>query len=346
MIVELYKNIDKNIITNYVEMGLITVRDHPTYDLQILNYTAKVQYEHLWDNFTLQCRGLIIDSSGKVIAKSWPKFFNIEENKHIATSEFTVTSKLDGSLIILFKYNNDIVIATRGSFTSDQAIEARKIFYELGYDKYEWKDGYSYLFEVIYKDNRIVVDYGDDRKLVLLSIIDMRTMQEIEYNQLVHEVNSSVMIVDSYSGISDYTILKNLIKPNEEGFVVRFSNGDRCKIKGAEYIQLHKIITRISPKFIWETLSKGESLNTLLDCVPDEFYSYIKEEEEVLNAAYKQIETHYKMIYEKISNLPHVKLKKDFALEALKYEHSAILFKMFDNKEYTTYIWNMLRPKQ
>ena len=69
------------------------------------------------------CRGLITDNEGNIVARTWGKFFNLEEKKHTPTDDFDVYAKLDGSLGILFYYQNQWVMATRGSFTSDQAIK-------------------------------------------------------------------------------------------------------------------------------------------------------------------------------------------------------------------------------
>lgn len=33
------------------------------------NYTAKAQYDKLWNEVTLQCRGLILDGDGNVVAR-------------------------------------------------------------------------------------------------------------------------------------------------------------------------------------------------------------------------------------------------------------------------------------
>jgi RNA ligase len=68
------------VLNDYYERGLITKQSHPTLPLTIWNYTEKVQYENLWDEVTLKCRGLITDNStGKVIVEPFKKFFNYEE---------------------------------------------------------------------------------------------------------------------------------------------------------------------------------------------------------------------------------------------------------------------------
>ena len=70
-------------LEKYVADGLVEVNKHPTEDLYIYNYSRKTQYESLWDDVTIQCRGLVLDGTGEIIAKSFDKFFNIEEEKEI-----------------------------------------------------------------------------------------------------------------------------------------------------------------------------------------------------------------------------------------------------------------------
>jgi RNA ligase len=110
------------VLNKYFEKGLVYKQIHPTLPLTIWNYTETVQYEGLFDDVTLQTRGLVTDGNGKVVAQPFKKFFNMEEGKHTTTPEFDVYDKMDGSLGILFNYEGEWVMATRGSFTSDQAV--------------------------------------------------------------------------------------------------------------------------------------------------------------------------------------------------------------------------------
>ena len=225
-----------NILNDYKERGLLYSQIHPTLPLTIWNYTEKVQYESLWDEVTLAARGLVTDGSGRIVARPFQKFFNIEERKHTPTQEFEVFEKMDGSLGIVFVYHGQVVYATRGSFASDQA----KWMADWG-DRYNFShiivEGYTYLFEIIYPENRIVVDYGGESRLVLLGVIKTDTGEETSWDDL--SAFEGWDLVKRYDGISDYTTLKGMVKNNQEGFVVRFSNGDRVKIKGEEYLRLH-----------------------------------------------------------------------------------------------------------
>ena len=108
---EIQKYINIEILNEYEQNGLLTKNKHPKFDLFIWNYTPKTQYESLWDNVTLSCRGLVTDNDGNIIALSFTKFFNIEEGKFEPTENFEVYEKMDGSLGIVFWYRGQWVVA-------------------------------------------------------------------------------------------------------------------------------------------------------------------------------------------------------------------------------------------
>jgi len=63
-------------INKYIADGLIVKQDHPEYPISIYNYSRTCQYDGKWDDLTIECRGLVLDREGNVMAKSFPKFFN------------------------------------------------------------------------------------------------------------------------------------------------------------------------------------------------------------------------------------------------------------------------------
>jgi RNA ligase len=225
---------------------------------------------------------LVTDNEGNVVARPFKKFFNIEEGKHTPTEEFEVFEKMDGSLGIVFKYNNEVIYATRGSFASDQA----KWMVNYG-NQNNFKDilveGFTYLFEIIYDDNRIVVKY-DYEDLVLLGMINTETGYEVDLYgdgvdvRLKNLINNlGFKVVKKYDGINDYSVLKEMIKDDEEGFVVRFSNGDRMKVKGEEYLRLHKMMTNVSTGFKERWKQESTNWNSYLAPSVNIYYLIITE---------------------------------------------------------------------
>lgn len=338
---------DLEILNKYIEEGLVVKNDHPTLPLSIYNYSRTTQYEGKWDDITKSCRGLILDNNGNVIAKTFDKFFNLEEHKpeEIPNEEFEVYEKLDGSLGILFWYQGKWILASKGSFISEQSIKGREIL-NSKYSIEPLPRGYTTLVEIIYPENRIVCNYGNDEVLVVLSMISNATGKELDYDSLlkINEV-TGLPVVKKYDGIQDYKTLKQLISNDREGYVVRFRNGFRVKIKGEEYVRLHRILTGFSNVDIWENLKNGNDLNEFLDRVPDEFDTWVKNTINDLKSEFDKIEKEYQWIYNVINRADGINDRKIFAEYALKYKHPSILFSMRDNRHYDEIIWKLIKPQ-
>ena len=350
---------DIDILNDYIERGLLEKNSHPTLPLDIYNYSRECQFSQSWDNITLNMRGTVLDREGNVIARTFPKFFNMEEleTEKIPREPFDVFEKMDGSLGILFHYEDRWHLATKGSFSSDQAIKGRDLL-----EKYRYQSlptDCTYLFEIIYPENRIVVSY-DYEDLVLLSIInkdgyeyDIHSTEDQMIGLKFSEIFESYgfKIVKKYHGIQDYKDLKKIIKDNSEGFVVRFKSGFRMKIKGEEYVRLHRLLTNFSNVDIWEFLKDKKDLGDFLDRVPDEFDSWVKKVIEDLRFEYSRIETEvldlYNSFFEKRPGFPKDWGKKEFALwvKEQKSESRGLLFSLYDGKDYSEAIWKMIRPQ-
>ena len=141
-------------LNKYVNEGRIEKNPHPTLPISIYNYTRDTQFKNDWDEITLAMRGTIIDDEGHVVASAFNKFFNYEEVSDqvpLKGDYVYVQEKMDGSLGILFYYENEWHLATKGSFTSEQAKKGMEILKE----KYKFFDKVfmthvTYIVEIIY----------------------------------------------------------------------------------------------------------------------------------------------------------------------------------------------------
>jgi RNA ligase len=342
------------VLSEYIDKGLVVKQNHPTLPLSIYNYSRTTQYDGMWDDITLNCRGLVLDNEGNVIAKPFPKFFNYEEHKpeDIPNENFEVYEKMDGSLGIVFHYNDEWHVATRGSFTSEQAIKGKELL-DTQYNVSSLRKTRTYLFEIIYPENRIVVDYGDDEKLVLLAVMDTESGEEIPSSALYFMVEDGWDVVTTYKTWGeDWETLKTEISKDNEGYVIRFSGGMRMKIKGTEYVRLHRILTNFSNKDIWELLKNGEPLEPFLERVPDEFDKWVKAVTMNLRYSFHSIDEragkyHDGFRYGKFNDREVEPTKKEFAeyVKQFPVELAAVMFKMWDKRPYDYIIWNMIKPK-
>lgn len=147
----------------------------------MLNYSAAAQYKNEWLNSERVCRGLILEEgTNKIVARGPSKFMNYGQPGAPETTLDTlvrVTTKHDGSLGIFWMYGDDLGIATRGSFTSDQALHASTHIKSDEYSKVREEAqeaveiGETYVAEIVYPSNRIVLSYGDQDRLFHLGYV-------------------------------------------------------------------------------------------------------------------------------------------------------------------------------
>lgn len=343
------ERVNWSVLNTYIDNNFIIANKHPEYDIWILNYSPKTQFKKFWDIYTLSCRGLIVDADGNILARPFQKFKNFEEHNSSEidmTQDFEIFEKLDGSMIIVFYYKLQMqwIIASRGSFISEQAMEAKKMIDSYKYDVLN--KNCTYIFEEIYQNNRIVVDYGNRYELVLLTRIDTLTGNELYYDDLVSYYSNCFTVVKKYNikNIKELEELKKLEENNKEGFVVRFANGFRVKVKFSEYCRLHKIITNVSNLTVWEHLKNNYNFDELIERVPDEFFDWVKKTVNKLNSEYNEIERNALIEFYNIYFVNEVNNRRLFAELALKSKNCSILFKLYDKRKYDELIWKRLRP--
>lgn len=243
------------------------------------------------------------------------------------------------SLGILFFYKKNWIMSTRGSFNSDQAIKGFEILKRnhINFEK-ELDVNYTYIFEILYPENKIVVNYGNVEKIVWLGMIETKTGLEKD----IYNISNSFEKVKRYD-FKDYNSIQNLNWDNSEGFVIKFSNGHKCKIKFKDYVRLHKIITNTSSYTIWECLMNGDDFNKFLQDVPDEFFEFVREIKKDLESKYLMIESNAK----KFAIINNQLDDKSFALKNIDEnpEISSIIFSIRRGKDYSKGIWRLIKPK-
>ncbi len=350
---------DLDVLNTLIEDHYITARDHPSLPLTILNYSAKTQYDHHWTPETRACRGLIFDWATKfIVARPFEKFFNLGEHEGALPAEsFTAYEKLDGSLGVAYIDADDLPsIATRGSFTSDQAKRATALLRK-NYDARALErmatlmagpEGYTFCFEIILPENRIVVDYGAREDLVLLAVLETASGRDIHVeSQLAGQPFSRPrkwlyenleQAVESVDG-PDFD--------NQEGVVVRFESGLRLKIKREEYVKLHRLVTGITPRRIWEMLMDGSPpIGRLYAGTPEGFQQWAQEVVAQLEGRFKALEVRagvdYSDIMQEIHDTPRD--RGAFARLATQRQNPAVLFKLYDGKPYAETIWKRIKP--
>lgn len=326
--------LDIDLIEKEIEAGYINEQLHPCAPLRILNYSQRAQFDWRWNPATMQCRGLIVDSEWNIVSRPFPKFFSVEQLNGVLPAEpFEAYEKMDGSLGILYHVYGKPQIASRGSFISEQSQRAT-LMLRTKYADAKFDPNFTYLFEIIYPENRIVVDYGNREELVLLAIIETATGKEWP----LHSYDSVFPVVKRYDGFTQIDEILATQDSAREGFVIRFQSGQRVKIKFDEYKRLHKLLTAVSPKAIWELLRSGSDLSKIIEHVPDEFFAWVRQTEDELRRDFSLIESTAK------SEMQIGGSRKEMAERFKKCQYPSVMFAMLDGKDYSDQIWRMLRP--
>jgi RNA ligase len=289
-------NILKYIYNCWIKKSEYTIRSfyahpgvdaHEHEDLVLFKYTRDYWYTVnnvttvSWDPVVSAARGIVYNrKTGELLAKPYSKFFNIgqvpETNlENLPKGPFTTTKKLDGCLGVSYKHKGELRIASSGSLKYDISQWATKWANEnLKVDQF--MDGYTYIFEVLHPDHKIVIDYGDEPNLVLTVVIHTETDREVSYEQLMgcgNMIDCEVTECLFFSSIEEIIEVCEELPFNEEGFVVTFSNGLKIKIKGKEYTRLHYLISDLTPLTFWRAwdIEKQAVPNNLVMNMPDEF---------------------------------------------------------------------------
>lgn len=348
----LYDLIDESELRLMLDEGFVRETPYRTPDrrghvlpLVILNYAEKAVYGRTWNPTTLACRGLIYETvSGQVLARPWGKFFNYGETDADLPLDVPceVTNKADGSLGILYGTGR---IATRGSFHSEQAEHAtalyRQRYQENGVDTWRRDLDLTYLFEIVYPANRIVLDYGDLDDLVLLGAVHIDSGRTYGPEALPEWPGPRTAVMPA-------TTLREALalpdRPNAEGVVVRYPHDDLLvKIKQEDYKALHAIITNLNERAVWARLGAGETAESIAALIPDEFHDWLRQVVDRLTGERDRIlaEARAELGAVLAATAPD---RRAFAERAAHSPHRALLFLLLDGKDPLPSIWKGLRP--
>lgn len=339
--------------------GYIREQWHPTAPYRIYNYTEKAVFDKVWNSATLACRGLILDMSGNVIARPFPKFFNHGEEadpyEHVtALGADTYFDKLDGSLGILYKLpDNRVAVATRGSFTSEQAQWASMwLGSELNkdrgpFDGWDWyAEWYTPLVEIIYPENRIVLDYQGKRDLVLIGAVYVSTGMILDATDARDDLDWPGSVAEELDEI-------DLTRENREGIVVHhWLSGTMEKYKQEDYLALHKLVTNLNARAVYDALTDGAELADIVAPFPDEFHEWIREVAASLNDAFEYQMTRVQVTYEALVTYLNTRSvgweRRDFAAEVNEnypFLRAELFMTLDDNKaKLIDHVWRGLRP--
>ena len=258
-------------------------------NLVMLHYSREAQTEKNWNTFSRMCRGLILDMKNKcVLARPFDKFFNIDEQpetklpKLTQYKDFSVSEKLDGSMLILFKDSEtgQFHFTTKGSFESDHGKYATLIMPESLKSDILVKT-FTFIFELVTyrKDLRanLVIDYqkkGYPEGVYLIGVrnkISGTLASFKKVREFAEIYNLPVFKTYSYSSLDEMVEKAKALPVLEEGFVIHFPGQNLLvKLKGEDYKRAHRFISKLSPTYLLEGLMYNSS-EDLIELAPEEY---------------------------------------------------------------------------
>lgn len=328
-----------------VSKKYVNVRKHPKHNLFIANYSQGATWDGVWNDVTLNCRGLVYDEDFNVVARPFKKFFNHNQPGAPSwTPDMHVVSfdKVDGSLGILYPLpDGSYGVATRGSFDSEQALWATSLWNEKYAGEVEVDDRYTYCFEIIAPFNRIVLDYGSVEDLVFLSAVDKSSglsVFDVPWDGLRSEILFEGSLIDALS-LPD--------REDAEGMVLLDPvSGERLKLKQKDYLKLHKLFTNTTTKHVWEVLSSGVDYTSHFADTPDEFISWVEQEALQLQNSFDALKGSIVSEFDSlVASLPLNASRAQAAKVFSASSNRSFMFMLYDSNSIDEMVWRLLKPE-
>jgi len=351
---------DPELLVEMLSQKYIRSQTHPDPEVpyRIYNYAEKAVWEREWNDATLNCRGLILDDGGTVISRGMPKFFNFGEVSapvFAPDNRVQVSDKSDGSLGIAYRLpDGSLAVATRGSFASEQAIHATALLNSalsaLGVVSAMLDGGLTPLMEIVYPENRIILDYGGADELIFLGV-------QLMAGQVFLPLSPGNWPWSCAESIGWMTFTEALTLPdrkNAEGVVItRVSDGAMVKVKQEDYLRLHKALSGLSERSLWQLISDGENVHEFILSLPDEFWGWANETVKGLGEWVEDREAVMTEKFDRITDDLDSAYgqegweKKDFAKEVLKTvpEISGHMFSLYEGRDITKKLWLEAKPE-
>jgi RNA ligase len=223
-------------------------------------------------------RGITFDeSSGQVVSLPLHKFFNVNEKPEtqwhfLKDLDAEVFEKLDGTMIHFFEWRGKIRAATRMSSSTSQAQNAMELACQLKLldrIRYEIREGYTPIFEMVSPENQIVLHYKEPR---LVYLVSRRRSDGTFFDDGIYSDRARSFDF-RFADLMDH-----LAKEEFEGYVARLSNGLWVKCKCPWYLERHRAVDLLMrPAWkLYEACHRGV-MDDLIACAPNRFKGRLRD---------------------------------------------------------------------
>lgn len=273
-------------------------------NISSFNFTDKAFYDKIWDEQTTKARGLYLDTfKGKVAARAYDKFFNINERPETKFDmlqnklQFPVTAyvKENGFLGIVSydEYNDDLFIASKSTIDSQFAEWLKDMVYAKITPQNREKmklfakdNNVSFVFECVdMKNDPHIIEYPESGLYLLDIVYNQMEFAKFDYDSMrdiAHQFGLTpkerAFEIANWQDFYDwyYDILEEDYEYNGrkiEGFVIEDSVGYMTKLK-LTYYNFWKFMRAISHEAIRNGyIRKTSALTTPL---ANEYYAWVR----------------------------------------------------------------------
>jgi RNA ligase len=226
------------------------------------------------------------------------------------------------------------------------------------------------------------VNYGDMDDLVLLGAVDVESGEFLPHNP--HDKWNGVLwqwtgpVASSFGEMTFGDALAMPPREGAEGIVVqRPDTGDMVKVKQNDYIALHRILTNITARTLWEHLAVNDVGNSsgdlgdvrkiasrlhmdpvrvqqildvgpdwmsdyVADALPDEFHGWVREVISDLLDRKVRLDRSFRKQFEQLHKVSPT--RKDFAELVKDRRDKGILFALYQGQDIGPSIWSLIYP--
>jgi hypothetical protein len=283
-----------------------------------------------------ECRGIVLDESNgwACVARGFDKFFNHGEG-HAAEIDWStarVQEKVDGSLCTLYRYGDELHVATTGTpdgagMVGHTGVRFSDLFWsalaEVGAEHVLDLDGWALLFELTAPENRVVVPHAK-RGVTLLAARHWSggEMPPVEAAGRFFAAGCAPPVVrefplQGFDAIAE--TFASLPPLHNEGYVVVDGAFRRVKVKHPGYVAIHHAKDGLTPRAFVQIALSGEASEVV--------------------AAFPDLQADLDAVREKVDALcaraeadfaahRHIETQKEFALAIRHLPHSGALFQL------------------
>lgn len=260
------------------------VMTDPDTQLSVIHYLhAGIDWSkpyYLWG------RGLVVDKEGNIVGRPYEKFFNYNELINQEYSDkiinlckwdsgqpYIVLNKVDGSLCTLFNHQKHWYTASSSSVTNPftkrfnhylrNHVDLEQVL--VGLEKYTIE------LEYVSPQTQVVIPYPQE-KMYVHGVIETKTNKQMPFKfvkEVARKINLST--VKSY-GVLSLGRLTDLQKSmiGIEGFVVKFADGRRLKLKTQDYFQ-----NAHNNTLLWGPINTKNKVKKFIEAVLEDEYDDI-----------------------------------------------------------------------